>query len=135
MLTRLAALLIICVTFSAPVQAEPQIDSVGAGYWFDQGEYIEIYQETDFGLHPQLFLGTSVIGISVKTDPLIEKYGVEVAPYFGLGAGDSLEGLLGAEFSKDVKVANKRLTMYFRLNIDFDNTDFMGGVRYFFDSE
>ncbi len=135
MRTRLAALLTICFTLSAPAHADLPIDSVGAGYWFDEGEYLEVYQETDTGFHPQVFLGTDVVGISVKTDPLVEKYGVELAPYFGLAATDTLEGLLGAEISKNLNVASKRLNMYFRLNIDFDNAEYMTGVRYFFDSE
>lgn len=135
MRTRLAALLMVCFALSGTVHADFQIDSLGAGYWFEEGEYIEVYQETDSGFHPQVFLGTSVVGLNVKTDPLYEKYGVEVAPYFGLAAADGVEGLLGAEVSKDLNIKNKRLNMYFRLNIDFENADYMAGVRYFFDSE
>lgn len=115
--------------------ADFQIDSIGAGYWVEENPYIEVYQETEHGLHPQVFLGYEVLGVSVKTDPVYEKYGIGIAPYFGLGAADSeVEGLLGVEFDKSFNVSNHRLDSYFRLNIDLDNTEFMLGARYFFDS-
>jgi len=124
------------LTFASQSHAEFQIDSIGAGYWVEQNPYIEVYHETEFGLHPQVFLGPEVVGVSVKTDPLIEKYGIGVAPYFGLGGADSeVEGLLGVEFDKSFNVSTHRLDGYFRLNVDFDNTEFMLGARYFFDSK
>lgn len=120
---------------SALSHADIQLDSIGAGYWVEENPYIEVYQETELGLHPQVFLGYEVIGVSVKTDPLIEKYGIGVAPYFGLGAADSdVEGLLGIEFDKRFNVSNHRLDSYFRFNVDLDNAEFMLGARYFFDS-
>lgn len=123
------------LTFASQSHAEFQVDSIGAGYWIEQNPYIEVYQETDLGFHPQVFLGPEVVGISVKTDPLVEKYGVGIAPYFGLGAADSdVEGLLGIEIDKRFNISKHRIDSYFRLNVDFDNTELMFGARYFFGS-
>jgi len=136
MRTLLAALTVTFLSFTSQSHADLKIDSVGVGHWLDENPYIEIYQETEIGLHPQIFLGTDVVGASVKTDPLYEKYGVGIAPYFGLGSADSdMTGLMGVEIDRSFKVMNKRLDAYFRLNIDFDDSDMMFGARYFFDSK
>lgn len=116
--------------------ADFQIDSIGAGYWIEENPYIEIFQETEHGIHPQIFLGPEVLGVSVKTDPIYEKYGIGIAPYIGLGMADSsTEGLLGVEFDRSFDISSKRLDTYFRFNVDFQNTEFMLGARYFFDYE
>jgi hypothetical protein len=113
--------------------ADLQIDSIGGGYWIEESPYIEVYQETELGLHPQVFLGPEVFGVSVKTNSLYELYGIEMAPYFGLGGADSdPEGLLGLEFSRRFNVQNNRLDAYFRANIDLHDAEFMLGARYFF---
>lgn len=136
MRTLLAALTGVFLSITSMSHADVSFDSVGAGYWVEENPYLEVYTETDLGLHPQIFLGYEVFGVSLKTDPVYEKYGIEVAPYFGIGGADNdIEGLLGVEFDRAFTVKDRRVDTYFRLNIDFDNTEFMLGARYFFEKE
>jgi hypothetical protein len=116
------------------VQADFKPDAVGGGYWFGENGYVEIYHETELGLHPQVFIGPEIFGASVKTNPLYSKYQINLAPFFGFGVSeDNMEGLIGVEADHKFNIQSHQLDAYFRLNTDFDlHKDYMMGVRYFF---
>lgn len=119
---------------SCSIHADIKRNAVGVGYWFDQNAYVEIFHKTDLGIHPQVFVGSDVIGVNAKTDPLYSKYGIELAPFFGFGVSESdMEGLLGVEFNRKFHIQSQEIDTYFRFNTDFEfDKDYMVGIRYFY---